>query len=105
MGYASDTTAIISEAFEIAKRAVFLDESQKYAHWTLGIIHFYRGKRDLAIAELERAIELNPNCSLVYGTLSDFLAVVNPDESIKLFRCTYNFSNVSVKYSTPQNVR
>lgn len=64
MGYASDTSARISEAFEIAKRAVVLDETQEYAHWALGIIQFYRGKRDLAIAELERAIELNPNCSV-----------------------------------------
>ncbi len=90
MGYASDTSARISEAFEIAKRAVVLDESQEYAHWALGIIQFYRGKRDLAIAELERAVELNPNCSVAYGTLGDFLAVVNPDKSI-------NYQQISIR--------
>jgi adenylate cyclase len=83
MGYASDKTTIISEAFEIAKRAVSLDENQEYAHFFLGVIQFYRGKIDLAVAELKRAVELNPNCSVAYGVLGDFLIGIDPDESIK----------------------
>jgi tetratricopeptide (TPR) repeat protein len=83
MGYVSDKNAIISEAFEIAKRAVSLDENHEYAHLFLGLIQFYREKHDLAIAELNRAIELNPNCSAAYGVLGDFLIRSDPDESIK----------------------
>ena len=38
----------------------------------------------MAIAELERAVELNPNCSLAYGTLGTVLSYSGePDESIK----------------------
>jgi len=83
MGYVSDTTTIISEAFEIAKRAVSINENQEYAHWALAIIQFYREKRDMAVAHLKRAIELNPNCSQAHGVLGDFLAVSSPNESIK----------------------
>jgi adenylate cyclase len=84
MGYRLDGNLIIPEAYEIAKRAVSLDETNEYAHWTLGIIQHYRSKHDLAIAELKRAIELNPNCSLAYGTLGDFLGEYgDSEESIK----------------------
>jgi tetratricopeptide (TPR) repeat protein len=38
----------------------------------------------LAIAELKRAIELNPNCSLAYGSLGSILSESgDPEESIK----------------------
>ena len=37
----------------------------------------------MAISEVMRAIDLNPNCALAYGALGDFLSARNPDESIK----------------------
>jgi adenylate cyclase len=84
MGYRSDGDLIIPEAYEIAKRAVSLEDTNEYAHWTLGYIQYYRRKRDLAIAELKRAIELNPNCSLAYGSLGSILSESgDPEESIK----------------------
>jgi tetratricopeptide (TPR) repeat protein len=83
MGYRFDGDLIIPEAYEIAKRAVSLEEKSEYAHWTLGIIQFFRGKYDLAISELNRAIDLNPNCALAYGALGDFLSMRNPEESIR----------------------
>jgi adenylate cyclase len=42
---------------------------QEYAHWTLGVIQDILGNQDLAIAELKRSIEINPNFSIAYGTL------------------------------------
>ena len=84
MGYVSDRDVIISEAYELAKRAIALDEQNEYAHWILGVIQNHRCKHDLAIAELKRAIELNPNCSLAYGSLGTTLYYIGePDESIK----------------------
>lgn len=84
MGYTTEKTVITSEALELAKRAISIDDSDEYAHWTLGIIQIVRGIPELAIAELRRAIELNPNCSLAYGTLGNALSYVgDPDESIK----------------------
>jgi tetratricopeptide (TPR) repeat protein len=84
MGYASDKGVAISEAYELAKRAVALDEHNEYAHWILGFIQLWRKKHDMAIAELKRAVELNPNCSLAYGSLGTVLSYSGePDESIK----------------------
>jgi adenylate cyclase len=83
MGYRPDDDLIIHEAYDIAKRAVSLDDKSEYAHWTLGLIQYHRSKYDLAISEVKRAIELNPNCSLAYGVLGNFLAEKDPDESIK----------------------
>jgi tetratricopeptide (TPR) repeat protein len=78
MGYRSDRDLIIPEAYEIAKRAVSLEDTNEYAHWTLGYIQYYRRKRDLAIAEL------NPNYSLAYGSLGSILSESgDPEESIK----------------------
>jgi len=85
MGYRSDGDLIIPEVYEIAKRAVSLDDTNEYAHWTLGYIQYYRRKPDLAIAELRHAIELNPNCSAAYGSLGNILSEYgDPEESIKI---------------------
>ena len=85
MGYASDNRDVIFlEAYEIANRAVSINEKNEYAHWVLGMVQHLRGKHDLAIAEFKRAIELNPNCSLAYGCLGDVLSEGgDPDESIR----------------------
>jgi len=84
MGYVSNRDFIISEAYELAKRAIALDEQNEYAHWILGVIQNHRGKHDLAIAELKRALELNPNCSLAYGSLGTVLYYIGKsDESVK----------------------
>jgi adenylate cyclase len=84
MGHASDNDAVISEAYNVVKKAIELDEYNEYAHWILGLIQFNRRNRDMAIAALERAIELNPNCSLAYGSLGTVLSVFgDPDESIR----------------------
>ena len=84
MGYTSDNQESISEAYHLGKKAIGLDEYDEYAHWILGLIQLFRGKRDMAIAELKRAIELNPNCSLAYGSLGTVLSIIGePDESIR----------------------
>ena len=84
MGYIADSEAAISEAYELAKRAVVLDERNEYAHWGLGYIQLWCRKHDLAVMELKRAIELNSNCSLAFGSLGTVLSYSGePDESIR----------------------
>jgi adenylate cyclase len=84
MGFVSDRDEAISQAYELAKRAVALDDRNEYAHWNLGVVQILRRKHDMAIAELERAVELNPNCSVAYGALGNVLSYSGePDESIK----------------------
>jgi len=84
MGYIADKKAAISEAYELAKRAIVLDERNEYAHFCLGYIQLWRRQHDLAVMELKRAIELNSNCSLAFGCLGTVLSYSGkPDESIK----------------------
>lgn len=84
MGYIVDEKAAISESYELAKRAIVLDERNEYAHWILGVIQLTRRQHELAVTELKRAIELNPNCSLAFGSLGTVLNYSGePDESIK----------------------
>ena len=84
MGYIADKEAAISESYEFAKRAIALNERNEYAHWGFGFIQLWRRNHDVAVAELKRAIELNPNCSLAFGTLGTVLSYSGePDESIK----------------------
>ena len=84
MGYASDTKASISEAYNYGKTAITLDQYNEYAHWIFGLIQLVQGKRDMAVAELRRAVELNPNCHLAYGSLGTVLSFSEEsDESIR----------------------
>ena len=85
MGYVSDNrNMILTEAHQIANLSVSINEKNENAHWVLGMVQHLRGNHDLAVAEFERAIEINPNCSLAYGCLGDVLSEGgDPDESIR----------------------
>ena len=84
MGYALDKKKTSSEAYELAKRAIALEERNEYAHWVMGMIDLYRGDHNKAIAEYKRAIELNPNCSLAYGSLGTAFNYIGEfDKSIR----------------------
>jgi adenylate cyclase len=48
-------------AFELARRAVELDELDSFAHLTLAWGYFRKGGLEMARSQLERALELNPN--------------------------------------------
>jgi len=75
MGFASGCRATQIKAHELALRATRLDDKNEYAHWALGISCW--GVDDLkgSIAALERAVELNPNCSLAYGSLGTAMSL------------------------------
>jgi len=81
--YSSDAIADAKEALVFAKRAVSLNSNNEYAHIFLGMSQYALDKRELAIGEYRRAIEINPNCSLAYGPLGTALCTKDPDESIK----------------------
>jgi len=48
-------------AFELAQRAISLDDSVSEAHALWGKVHLWKRQHDLAIAELEKTLSLNPN--------------------------------------------
>jgi TolB-like protein/Tfp pilus assembly protein PilF len=83
MGHSDDYLATARTAHELARRATRLDDRNEYAHWALGISGWGLHRHDESIAALERAVELNPNCSLAYGSLGTALALVGRiDEAI-----------------------
>ena len=73
MGFAKDGDATFARGRKIAERAARLNDNDEYTHWILGLLQMENGEYDKAIAELERAIEINPNCSLAYGSLATVL--------------------------------
>ena len=83
LGFAEDYEAAAKLANDLARRATRLDDRNEYAHWALGISGWGVHRHDESIAALERAVELNPNCSLAYGSLGTALALVGrTDEAI-----------------------
>lgn len=83
MGFTDDPALASSTARELGRRATRLDDRNEYAHWALGISCWGLHKHDEAIAALERAVELNPNCSVAYGSLGTALSLVGRlDEAI-----------------------
>jgi tetratricopeptide (TPR) repeat protein len=51
----------LRRAYELAHRAVFLDENDPAGHLLLANVHLMSKDHKLAVAEADRAIELNPN--------------------------------------------
>jgi TolB-like protein/DNA-binding CsgD family transcriptional regulator len=83
MGFGPDTKATMEPAYALGRRATKLDDRNEYAHWALGISCWGLCKYDESLAALERAVALNPNCSLAYGSLGTLLGILGrPEEAI-----------------------
>jgi adenylate cyclase len=65
-GFTPDVGTKLAEGLEHARRAVSLDDKEPFAHFALGRIQTLSGELDVAIAELEQAIELNSNFAHAY---------------------------------------
>ena len=74
LGYANDWVTTIERAGQAAERAVELFEASEQSHWILGCVLMLKRDHDGAVAEMERALEINPNFSLGYGSLGTVLA-------------------------------
>jgi adenylate cyclase len=73
----------LDRAFQMAQKAVALDDSLPLAHALLGRLYVYRWQYDQAIAECERAVELGPSSASAYDMLAQTLARSGvPAESI-----------------------
>ena len=61
--------AALAQCYELAQKAVAMDEADGSARYAMASACFYRGQHELAKVHIERALELNPNdyhhiCSL-----------------------------------------
>jgi TolB-like protein len=81
--WTADRDRALIKAFEMAKRAVELDESDSFARTMLGIIHLFRREYDHARAEILEGVDRNPNDFLARRYYGMFLAATgNPAAGI-----------------------
>ncbi|HEY0437381.1 MAG TPA: hypothetical protein VGC92_12110 [Phenylobacterium sp.] len=73
-GTSPDPVAAIAEAHRFALRAVHLDGSDAFAHFTLGVVLSTMGRPAQDMAEQRRALELNPSLAAAHGELGRLLA-------------------------------
>lgn len=72
-------------AYQAGKKAVELDDTSPLAHTYLGWAHLWRREHEQAIAEVERAITLDPNFAEGYARLGEILNLAGrPEEGVKL---------------------
>ncbi len=83
----------LNEAVAIAKKGVELDDQDALARFTYGRALLARRAYQDALAELQSAVELNPNLAVVYCGLGDSLAYEGRfDEAIPYFEKAINLS-------------
>jgi adenylate cyclase len=78
-----------AQAFELARTALRLAPRDEYAHLAMAWAWAYAATGGLedAVAECERGLEINPNCSLILGNLGAYLAALGrPQEAIAACR-------------------
>jgi TolB-like protein/Flp pilus assembly protein TadD len=64
----------VTQAANLAARAVELDDSDPWAHLALGFVAFTRRRTDEAAEEFQGALDLNPNFAAAHGFLGCALA-------------------------------
>jgi adenylate cyclase len=69
-GWSESPAKSLQRAFELAQKALAMDESNDYAHSLLASIYNVMRQHDKAIAEAERAVAINPNGALAYMVLA-----------------------------------
>ena len=61
MGWAESPTAFLGRAAELANKALSLNDAEVHARTIIGRIHIFYRQYEQAKAEIDRAIEINPN--------------------------------------------
>lgn len=74
MGLIPWTDQTINEVHSHAKRSIEADDADEYSHWAMACAHLLRMEHERGLASLRRALEINPRCSLAYGSMGTLLA-------------------------------
>ena len=83
--YVADHQPSVAAMFESSGKAVALDNHSSDAHMVFGLAHLWSREYDLAVAEQEQAIELNPNNAFAYVQLGHaFDLSGNPEDAIAM---------------------
>jgi len=77
----------LEKGYELAKKALAMDDSVPIAHSVLSAFYYYNKEYEKAIAEGERVVALNPSASVSYFTYaSALLFACRPEEAIPMFQ-------------------
>jgi adenylate cyclase len=69
-GWGQSPAKSLHMAFELAQKALAMDDSNDSAHSLLASIYLVKRQHDKALFEAERAVDLNPNGALAYSILA-----------------------------------
>jgi len=61
LGWSDDYESSMAKGEETAIRGIEREDEESWVHWVLGACHISALRHDQGLAELERAVELNPN--------------------------------------------
>jgi TolB-like protein/class 3 adenylate cyclase/Tfp pilus assembly protein PilF len=85
-GWTEQTAEVLSDAERLARKALQLDSNIAQAHAVLANIYLNRRQYDLARAEDDQAIALNPNDAWSHGARGGVLVFAGePEEALKSF--------------------
>ena len=77
----------LDRAFELAKKAIMLDDSESIAFTLLSHVYLWRKQLDQAIAAQEKAVILNPNSAYGYADLAEALIWAGkPADALELIK-------------------
>jgi adenylate cyclase len=86
-GWSKSPSKSFKRAFELAQKALSLDDSLAQPYETISKIHLFQKKYEKAIAEAQKAVELNPNGAWTIWNLGWVLRCAGrPEEGIPLLK-------------------
>jgi TolB-like protein len=74
MGFIPWSKDTVDRLYEHAQAAIESGDADEYCHWAMCCAHLLRKEHGLAIASLRRGLKINPNCSLLHGSMGTVLA-------------------------------
>ena len=84
-GWSEDPAKSIQMSFELAQKALAIDESHDGPHSLLALNYLMKRQYDKALSEAERAVALNPNASDAYNILGATLGILGRWEESLLY--------------------
>jgi adenylate cyclase len=96
MGVYKNPGEALARAMNLAQKAITIDDSLAQAHVTLGFISImYKKDFDKGLAEVERAVALEPNSADIVAMLAIFFTWAgHPEEAIPIFKKAMRLSPI-----------
>jgi TolB-like protein/class 3 adenylate cyclase/cytochrome c-type biogenesis protein CcmH/NrfG len=74
----------LEQALAAAQRAIAISDSSPLGHWSLGLVYLWQKQYEPALAEMKRAIDLDPNGAMLSAALAEVLSRMGRSEEALL---------------------